>query len=797
MSLGRQLCIAIMATSLTYPFHSIGQSSNLPKQAQLDLIEFRVYENLKNKNLEQALAEIAKYREIEVLPPVLAFLEAKIAWANGDAERTVAVLEEYFNVLGDGKTDENYNEALRMYEEALSEREAARNACELSPTPHCIFVEALSVAQNVDDEERASETYAKIAIEQARAGYHQEARETFHLASQQSSSYLVFIGTSQAKAGYDREARETFNHAIKAAATKQDKRDTARILMSVAYSQAEAGYDRDVRDTFNLAVEAAASSSNSIYYLGRVAQSQKEAGYDREARVTFDRAIQIAYNMEPTNYKYLRCTALLNIADDLVATGFDQKAKQVFALAVECALKITDQEPHHATGTIPNLIEVASSFAKHGYHNEAEDVFNLATELGRNVGDTKKLARLSIPPSIVDGFQNAASVDFYFFGRSFESGRGYIRCGGTARVAFTQFNAGHYPSTEQAIDVAMIACKNEYDMGDIIPLMGRQAAYQAQSGHISKAIKIARKIKRARVKKNITRYIKNQQVEINRAFLAIAEAQMEAGDEEAANKTMSEISPNSNLAGFQIKIGDYQAAQNTLADALLIFAKEEYFRNTLLFDFFDTSLRLARKQAETGNPHAAIQTLDITMDAIDRYISLRADPDNVDNYYRRINDKMAEVEVDIIKLQAERGDYDTANRMLTQAITRARNFRQYPLTDLITQQVMTAKVQGEYQVAERNLNTIMEYLLNYEKGSNYQEYYYQESQYLERSLSHVLSTQLSIAKIQSYVVNDAIPQALAAAFEATRRIEDARIRASLLAKLARYLQGGTWELSEI
>ena len=206
---------------------------------------------------------------------------------------------------------------------------------------------------------------------------------------------------------------------------------------------------------------------------------------------------------------------------------------------------------------------------------------------------------------------------------------------------------------------------------------------------------------------------------------------------------------------------------------------------------------LAKKHAETGNPQAAIQTLTITMDASDRYISMRVDPDNVDYYYRKINEKMTEIEKHIVKLQAERGDYDTANQMLTHAITRARNFRQYPLTDLITQQVMIAKAQGDYQVVERNLTIIMEYLLNYERGSNYQEYYYQESRYLESSLSHVMSTQLSIAKIQSDAVNDTISQALAAAFKATRSIEDARIRASLLAKLASYLQTGTWELSDL
>ena len=355
-----------------------------------------------------------------------------------------------------------------------------------------------------------------------------------------------------------------FNHAIEAAATKQDKRDTAWILMSVAYSQAEAGYDQEARETFNLAVEAAAASSENIFFLSRVAQSQKEAGYDQEARGTFNRAIQIARNMDPTNYWQFK--ALHQIADELVETGYDQKAKQVFALAVESALKITGSEPHFASGTIPQLIEVASSYAKHGYHNEAEDVFNLATEIGRNVGDAKKLAKLSIPPSVVDGFQNAGTVDFYYFGRSFDSSRDYIRCSGTEDVARSQFNAGHYPSTEQAIDVAIMACKkkNRGNIGRIMPLMRLQAAYQAQSGNISKAIKIARKIKRARVEQ-ITSYIKNQPVEINRAFLAIAEAQMEAGDEKAANKIMAEISPNSKLASLQIKIGDYQAAQNTLS----------------------------------------------------------------------------------------------------------------------------------------------------------------------------------------------------------------------------------------
>ena len=798
-SLGRQLCIAIMATSLIYPFLVLGQSSNLPKQAQLDLIELRVYEHLKNKNLEQALAEIAKYREIEVLPPTLAFLEAKIAWAKGDSERTVAALEEYFNVLGDGSADENYNEALRMYEEALSERESARSSCLTNPTPQCVFAEALDVAQTIENVSNAYVAYTKIAYAQARAGYDQQARQTYDLAIKTASTAqaesededdarartraLRYIAESLAKAGYDLEAKEAFELAIQAtsnfkAVSEYDYVDARRthVLREIAELQAQAGYDQEANDTFALSIAVYPREAWPITW---VAQSQLQAGYEQEAKQTFTDAIKVARNLDPGTTA--PAENLRDIAIVQAEAGYNDEAKQTLALALESALKITNGD-----SMVTELTHIASSYAKQGHLHVAESVLNLATDIAQNLGDSRKLAKLSTPPAVTESIRGAGigapKVSFanLIFADS-DFGIKFDRCSGTTRAAKILVEYGPFESTDQALNIAFKVCRridSESDLS-IQWLKKAQASHLARSGKFSKAIRIARSIKRTH---NDVSELEN----FDEAMVFIAKAQIEAGDAGAANEILTEISPSADVAKLQLKASNYITAQQTLTSYLSTIMKEEYS----YYDFEDvvgTYALLAKKQAEVGGHQEALQILAVIIDAIDSLITLHADSIDADYFYRLWINKIVQIQEYIVKDQADKGNYQAARQSLATAIEAIRDNVKYPLANIISTQLMISKAQGDFEGAKHNLASAMELLLNYKGDPDYQE----------TSLSDVIWAQLNIAKIQTDASYSPVSQVLADSFATVHGIDDASIRAPLLAKLASYLQTGTWELSEL
>ena len=467
----------------------------------------------------------------------------------------------------------------------MSER--ARAACLSSPTTHCVFAMARTLADALADADEHIYALLAIARAQIRAGNEVAARETLVAATwgaQQindaggpfgtgRASTLVRIAEMQMDAGDKAGANASLTEAIATTGHIAGALDRAEVLVEIARVQTRMGIDVTVKAAF---ADAAASAVRSAARIARENDRALALSHIVEAQAgagDFDGARKTAARISGASW---RAVQLRSIAKAQFKAGDDAGGRATFAELIEAIGSVDDD--HRRTMNLAYTVEAQAEIG------DIDGAMRIARRIGPAYSRAWTFALMVIVSVLSETGDVAAAQEFVK-----NASPASIPDSALGDIAVAQAAAGDIRGslqTARAID-------GTEERGRVFASISRA---QAKAGDIAEALKFAEQINDP--------YIRAW------ALHDIAIMRVDAEDDTAVNEILAAAlravkkidRPGSGtilafIAAAQAQAGDVAAALQTAAQIDHGSVQARALRN------------ISVKQCKRGNAAQALQTV--------------------------------------------------------------------------------------------------------------------------------------------------------------------------------------------